>query len=66
MKQLSAAIIAAKIEFSKIGLVDSADILDVAENKLHEMVFAPLREMISYCRDSKVNWCYLDCEMANH
>ncbi|XP_067937037.1 uncharacterized protein [Watersipora subatra] len=59
IKHLSAAIIAAKMEFSKLGLPDPGDVIEKAETKLYQVAFASLKEMISFSKDSKALWMKL-------
>ena len=65
LKQLSAAIIAAKIEFSRAGLIEPADIVETAENKLHELTFNPLRDVLAFSKDSKVYWSCLNMKLES-
>ena len=54
VEQLAASIVAAKIEFSRIGIEDPGDIVSAAEGKLYELTFGPLREFLEFSRDSRV------------
>lgn len=51
---LSSAAIAGRIEFSRLGIEDPGDIITRAENKLYEMCFGKLREVLDFSKDSKV------------
>lgn len=54
VKPLAAGIIAARIEFDKLGLADPGDILELASEKIYELTFSGVRDTIVYSKDSKV------------
>ncbi|KAF6040712.1 hypothetical protein EB796_000979 [Bugula neritina] len=50
-QQLSAAIIAARIEFSRVGIEDPGELIKTAEKKLYDIIFSPLSEMLEYGKE---------------
>jgi len=58
-EHLSAAIIGARIEFSRVGINDPGDVIKTAERKLYDMTFSPLRELLEYGKEFRVNFYVL-------